>query len=115
MTLHPSPVKKDKKSAVASQVKAMSIKSVLYPLTRSDNNAKGNKKRQRRGKVRHVAKESCQSSMACVGGLLSLAGLEEVVHVPGNLEPAFLTVRSIAHADSTLIGCSIWIPLVCGG
>ena len=41
----------------------------------------------------------------------SLAALEKVVHVTGNLEPAFFTVRSVAHADAAL---GVWVSLVCG-
>ena len=42
----------------------------------------------------------------------SLAALEKVVHVTGNLEPAFFTVRSVAHADAALVCCRVWISLV---
>jgi hypothetical protein len=36
--------------------------------------------------------------------------LEKVVHVPWHLEPAFLAVRAIAHAYSTLV--AVWIRII---
>lgn len=86
----------------------MNVESVLYLLTRSDEM----QRERRTRKVDLVARKTCQSGVACVGADLSLSALEKVVHVAGDFEPAFLTVRSVPDADATLVCCRVWISLM---